>query len=123
MENKTILKKVKSMLEIQDAVSDSKIQGYIDLFCEKVKSICKRRDFPIELNYMCIEFARKSYLYYKNKDNTNNEQLQATSASDNGQTVNFKTVETITKEEIDIDKVIAKNMTEISNYAYMEYRI
>ena len=72
---------------------------------------------------MCIEFARKSYLYYKNKNNSDNEQLQVTSASDNGQSVNFKTVETITKDEVDIDKVIARNMTEISNYAYMEWRI
>ncbi len=119
MKEKIILKKVKSMLEIQDATYDSKIQGYIDLFCNKVKSICKREDFPHELNYMCIEFARKSYLYYKDKDNSNNEQLQVTSASDNGQSVNFKIVETISKEDIDLDKVIAKNMTEISNYAYM----
>ena len=118
-----ILKKVKELLEIQDDSLDSKLQGYINLLCDKVKSICKRTDFPQELNYMCIEFARKSYLYYKNKDNSNNEQLQVTSASDNGQSVNFKTVETVTKDEIDLDKVIDKNMAEIANYAYMEWRI
>ena len=123
MEEITILKRVKDLLEIQDDSFDSKIQGYIDLFCDKVKSICKRRDFPQELNYMCVEFARKSYLYYKEKDNSNNEQLQVTSASDNGQSVNFKIVETITKDDVDIDKVIAKNIAEISNYAYMEWRI
>lgn len=123
MEEKTILEKVKELLEIQDDSFNSKIQGYINLFCDKVKSICKRKDFPQELNYMCIEFARKSYLYYKNKDNSNNEQLQVTSASDNGQSVNFKTVETITKDEVDIDKVITNNMAEIANYAYMEWRI
>lgn len=119
MENKTLLERVKELLEIQDDSFDNKIQGYIDLFCDKVKSICKRAYFPQELNYMCIEFARKSYLYYKNKDNSSNEQLQATSASDNGQTVNFKTVETITKDDVDLDKIVAKNIAEISNYAYM----
>lgn len=123
MEEKTILERVKELLEIQDDSLDSKIQGYIDLFCDKVKSICKRKDFPSELHYTCIEFAKKSYLYYKNKDNSNNEQLQVTSASDNGQSVNFKTIETISKEDVDIDKVIASNMAEISNYAYMEWRI
>lgn len=123
MEEKTILERIKELLEIQENSLDSKIQGYIDLFCDKVKSICKRKDFPQELNYMCIEFARKNYLYYKDKDNSSNEQLQATSASDNGQFVNFKTIETITKDDVDIDKVIAKNMAEISNYAYMEWRI
>lgn len=123
MEEKTILKRVKELLEIQDNSLDSKIQRYIELFCDKIKSICKRKDFPQELNYMCIEFARKSYLYYKDKDNSNNEQLQVTSASDNGQSVNFKTIETIQKEDVDIDKVIATNMAEIANYAYMEWRI
>lgn len=125
MEEKTILKKVKELLELEDKdnVFDSKIQGYIDIFCDKVKSICKRKDFPQELNYMCIEFARKSYLYYKDKDNSNNEKLQVTSASDNGQSVNFKTVENVTKDDVDIDKVITANMAEIANYAYMEWRI
>ena len=120
MENKTLLERVKELLELQDDTSDNKIQGYIDLFCNKIKSICKRSDFPVELNYMAIEFARKSHIYYKNK--TSNEQLQATSASDNGQTVNFKTVEIVTKDDVDLDKVIAKNMAEISNYTYMEWR-
>lgn len=123
MGEKTILERVKELLEIKDDSLDSKIQGYIDLFCNKVKSICKRKDFPQELNYMCIEFAKKSYLYYKDKNNSNNEQLQVTSASDNGQSVNFKITETITKDDVDIDKVIAKNMDEIANYAYMEWRI
>lgn len=123
MEEKTILERVKELLEIKDDSLDSKIQGYIDLFCDKVKSICKRKDFPQELNYMCIEFARKNYLYYKDKDNSSNEKLQVTSASDNGQSINFKTIESITKDDVDIEKVISKNMIEISNYAYMEWRI
>jgi len=121
MENKTTLERVKELLEIQEDSLDSKIQGYIDLICDKIKSICKRTDFPQELDYMVIDFARKSFLYYKNKDNSNNEQLQVTSASDNGQSVNFKTIETITKDDVDIDRVIAKNMTEIANFAYMEW--
>lgn len=122
MEEKTILEKVKELLEIKDDSLDKKIQIYIDLFCNKVKSICKRKDFPQELNYICIEFTRKSYLYYKDKDNSNNEQLQVTSASDNGQKVDFEIVETITKEDVDINKIIARNMTEIRNFAYMEWR-
>lgn len=119
MEKKSILERVKTLLEIQDNNSDNKIQEYIDIFCDKVKSICKRIDFPSELDYMAVDFAKKSYLYYKNKNNSNNEQLQVTSASDNGQSVNFKTVETVTKNDVDINEVISKNMAEISNYAYM----
>lgn len=123
MKDEIILNKVKELLDLKDNSLDNKIQVYIDLFCNKVKSICKRKDFPQELNYMCIDFVRKSYLYYKDKDNSSNEQLQVTSASDNGQSVNFKTVENVTRDDVDINKVIAKNMTEIRNWAYMEWRI
>lgn len=116
-----ILERVKNLLEIIDTDSNSKIKEYINLFCDKVNSVCNRIDFPTELDYMAADFARKSYLYYRNKDNSSNEVLQVTSASDNGQSVNFKTVETITKDDVDIDKVIAKNMDEISMYAYMRW--
>ena len=123
MKDEIILNKVKELLDLKDNSLDNKIQVYIDLFCNKIKSICKRKDFPQQLNYMCIDFVRKSYLYYKDKDNSSNEQLQVTSASDNGQSVNFKTLETVSKDDVDVDKVIIKNMAEISNYAYMEWRI
>lgn len=124
MEKKSILEQVKQRLELEDAtVFDVKIQEYIDLFCNKIKNICKRKDFPTELEYMCVEFARKSYLYYKDKDSSCNEKLQVTSASDNGQSVNFATVETITKDDADINKFVNKNMAEIRNFAYMEWRI
>ena len=75
MEEKTILERVKILLEIQDNSADSKIKEYIDLFCNKVKNICKRKDFPHELDYLVVDFARKNYLYYKDKDNSSNEQL------------------------------------------------
>lgn len=119
MKDEIILNKVKELLDLKDNSLDNKIRVYIDLFCDKVKSICKRTDFPQELNYMCIDFVRKSYLYYKNKDNSKNEQLQVIKASDSGQSVDFRIVETVNKDDVDIDKVIAKNMTEIANYAYM----
>lgn len=117
----TILERVKKLLEITDNKEDSKIEEYINLFCDKVKSICNRKDFPSKLDYMAVDFAKKNYLYYKNKSNSDNEQLQVTSASDNGQSVNFKTVETVTKDDVDIDKIIAKNIDEISMYAYMRW--
>lgn len=117
-----LLNKVKERLDITDDKQNQKIQGYIDDITSKIKSICKRTDFPQQLNYICIDYAIKNYTYYKDKDNSNNEQLQVTSASDHGQSVNFKTVETVTKDDIDLDKIIDKNIAEISNYAYMEWR-
>lgn len=119
---KELLKKVKTRMDITDGIQDDKIIGYIELFQDKVKSICKRYDFPKELNYMCVDFASKCYLYYLNKNNASNEQLQVSSATDNGQKVDFKTVETISKDDVDINKVINKNISEIRQYAYMEWR-
>lgn len=114
-----LLKKIKERLNITDDKQDTKIKGYIDLFQNKIKSICKRTDFPQQLDYMCIEFARKSYLFYSNIDETSNKKIEVTSASDNGQSVGFKTTEIIIAEDIDIDNYINKNMSEIKNYAYM----
>lgn len=116
-----LLNEVKERLGITDTSQDTKIQGYIDDITDKIKSICNRIDFPEELNYIAINYAKNCFIYYKNKNNSSNEQLQVTSASDNGQTVSFKTVETVTKDDVDIDRVIAKNADEISMYAYMRW--
>lgn len=116
-----LLEKVKERLAITDEKQDKKIQGYIDEITDKVKSICNRINYPEKLNYLAIKYATDCFTYYKNKDNSSNEQLQATSASDNGQTVNFKTVENVSKDDVDIDKVVAKNVDEISMYAYMRW--
>jgi len=115
----TILKKVKELLNIKDDSQDEKIKIYINLFQDKIKSICKREDFPEKLNYMCVEFCRKSYLYYSNVDEGANKKVEVTSASDNGQSVGIKTTEIITATDVDVDKYVNRNMAEISNYAYM----
>lgn len=116
-----LLNKIKERLGITDTSQDKKIQSYIDEITDKVKSICNRIDFPEELNDLAIKYAKDSYIYYKDKDNSKNEQLQVTSATDNGQSVSFKTVENVSKDDVDVDKVIAKNRDEISMYAYMRW--
>jgi hypothetical protein len=114
-----LLNKVKERLNIQNNEYDKKIQGYIDDITDKIKSLCKRKDLPQELDYFVIRYAMNCYLYYKDKDDSNNEKTQVTSASDNGQTVSFKVTETVSKDDVDLDKVIANNLNEISNYAFM----
>lgn len=116
-----LLNKVKESLEITDTSQDKKIQGYIDEITDKIKSICNRIDYPEELNYLATKYAKDCYIFYKDKGNSNNEQLQVTSASDNGQTVSFKIIENVSKDDIDVNKVIAKNVDEISMYAYMRW--
>lgn len=114
-----LLEKIKLRLGIEDTNRDEQIKAYIQDITDKIKSICKRCDFPKQLEYLVIRYAMNCYLYYKDKDNNSNEQLQVSSASDNGQSVNFKTVEIVSKDDVDLDKFITKNMAEISNYAYM----
>lgn len=114
-----LLEKVKERLNIKDFKQDDTILGYIEEFQSKIKSICKRDDFPKELEYMCVEYAKKCHMYYSNLDESKNQKLEIVSASDSGQSVNFKTIDIVNSDDIDIDKVIAKNMAEISNYAYM----
>ncbi len=116
-----LLDEVKKRLDIRSLDQEKKIEGYIDTITSKIKSICNRVDYPEELNYLAIKFAEDCFMYYKDKNGSSNEKLQVTSASDNGQSVNFKTVETVTKDDVDVDKVIAKNMDEISMYAYMRW--
>lgn len=114
-----LLSKVKERLSIQNNEYDKKIQDYIDDITDKIKSLCKRKDLPQELEYLVIRYAMNCYLYYKDKDNSNNEKMQVTSTSDNGQTVSFKVTETVSKDDVDLDKIITNNLNEISNYAFM----
>ena len=116
-----ILAEVKRLVDIRedDTSKDTKIMGYISLFQNKIKSICQRDDFPEKLNYMCVEFARKSYKYFKDLDENSNQKVEVTSASDNGQTVQLKVTEIISASDVDVDKFVNKNISEIKNYAYM----
>jgi len=116
-----LLNKVKKRLDIIDEEQDEKIQSYIDEITDKIKSICNRIDYPEELNHLAIKYAKDCYLYYKDKDSSKNENLQVINVTDNGQKVEFKTIENVTKNDIDLDKIIAKNMDEISMYAHMRW--
>lgn len=120
MEEKQILDRVKDLLGITDNTQDNKIKEYIFLFCEKVKSECNRIDFPKELDYQAVLYAKNCYLYYKNKDNLSNEQKQVTNVSDNGQSVSFQIKEFITKDDVDINKVVNRLSNELAKYTYMK---
>lgn len=106
-------------LKINNFEKQSKLKDYITQFQSKIKSICKRSDFPEELNYMCKDFTRKSYIYYSNIDEKTNRKIEITSAGDNGQSVSVKTTAPITADDVDLNKYVNKNIREISNYAYM----
>lgn len=114
-----LLNKVKERLGINDNNKDKEIQGYIDDISSKIKSVCNRIDLPKELEYIVIKYAMNCIVFYKNGYGESKQVVS--SATDNGQSVNFKDVGDITSDDIDVDKVIAKNVDEISMYAYMRW--
>lgn len=110
---------VKERLDIKDKSQDKKIQGYIDDITNKIKSICNRIDLPQELEYLVIRYAMNCVVFYKNGYGEGKQVVS--SVSDNGQSVSFKDVGTVTADDVNIDKYIEKNMEEISMYAYMRW--
>lgn len=114
-----LLDKVKERLGIKDDNQDKKIQGYIDEITDKIKSICNRIDLPQKLEYLVIKYAINCAVFYKNGYGEGKQVIS--SVSDNGQTVSFKDVGSITSDDVNIDKYIDKNRDEISMYAYMRW--
>jgi len=114
-----ILDVVKKRLDILDNKQDEKIQGYIDEITNKIKSICNRIDLPKELEYLVIRYAMNCTVFYKNGYGEGKQVIS--SASDNGQTVTFKDVGSVTADDVDMNKYINKNKDEISMYAFMRW--
>lgn len=110
---------VKERLDIKNEKQDEKIQGYIDDITNKIKSICNRIDLPQELEYLVIRYAMNCVVFYK-KGYGEGKQV-VSSVSDNGQSVSFKDVGTVTADDVNMDKYIEKNKDEISMYAYMRW--
>lgn len=113
------LEVVKERLNISSSDQDEKIQGYIDDITNKIKSICNRIDLPQELEYLVIRYAMNCVVFYK-KGYGEGKQV-VSSVSDNGQSVSFKDVGTVTADDVNMDKYIEKNKDEISMYAYMRW--
>ena len=113
MDEKTVSKLLIEIQDFDESLSESdRILFFLNQFAKKVKSVCKRNDFPEELEYMAIEYAI-------NNVNYENKKMRIASMSDEGQTVTFDNSAEIKKEDIDLNMYINKNMSEIAQYAYM----
>ena len=111
-----VLKKVVERLEISNGKDEQKVKCYIEDITQKIKNVCNRTDLPKELEYLVIKYAENCYRYYKNIDNK-----EVSSVSDNGQTVNFKSIEYVKKEDVDLNTFIENNKDEIAQYSFARW--
>lgn len=114
------VKRVKEILN----VTDSKLDNYL-MFCEqnitdKILDRCHIESIPERLNSLIQEFLIEQYNL--NKDGIGKGNKQVSSASDNGQTVNFQTVGGVSSMSKNVDEFLDRNMTTLVKYRKMRWR-
>lgn len=93
------------------------IEFFLEEFQSKIKSICGRNDFPIELEYLAVKYAANNII--ANKNGYGSGKKEVGSLSDNGQNIVYTNTTALKKEDIDLDLFINKSANEISKYAFM----
>ncbi len=106
--------KVKEIL----GIIDNKMDYYL-YFCEnsiknRILDICNIEIIPERLNSLIQEFLIQQYKL--NQNGIGSGQMLAVSASDNGQTVNFKTVGGVEGMSKDVNDFLDKNMDILLKY-------
>lgn len=106
--------KVKKILNIDD----KKLDNYLE-FCEnnikdEILDRCNIENIPERLNSLIQEFLIEQYIL--NKDGIGEGKKEVSSASDNGQSVNFKTVGGASLMSRNVDEFLGKNMSTLVQY-------
>lgn len=113
------VKKAKEIL----GVTDSKLDNYLT-FCEKnitdkILDRCNIENIPERLNSLIQEFLIEQYNL--NKEGIGQGKLEASSASDNGQSVSFKTVGGVSSMSKNVDEFLDRNMSTLVTYRKMRW--
>lgn len=108
------VKEVKKVLNIQD----DKLDNYL-IFCEKnitnkILDRCNIDKIQERLNSLIQEFLIEQYNI--NKEGIGEGKKQVSSASDNGQSVNFQTVGGINAMSQNVDEFLDRNMNTLVAY-------
>ena len=114
-----ITDKVVLQLGITDAQEILLIDGYVNEIVSEIKSVCNRIDFPQELEHLAIKYAMNCAVFYKN--GYGEGKAVVSSVSDNGQSVSYKDVGSLSADDVDVKKFTEKYRDEISMYAYMRW--
>lgn len=108
------VEEVKGILNIKD----SKIDNYLR-FCEKnisekILDRCHIETIPERLNSLIQEFLIEQYNI--NKEGVGEGKKQVSSASDNGQSVNFQVVGGVNSMSKNVDEFLDRNMATLVKY-------
>lgn len=108
------VKKVKNILN----TTDTKLDNYLE-FCEnnitdKILDRCHIEAVPERLNSLIQEFLIEQYNL--NKDGIGKGQKEVSSASDNGQSVSFKTVGGASSMSQNVDEFLDRNISTLVAY-------
>lgn len=113
------VEKVKKILNVTDA----KLDNYLE-FCEtnitdKILDRCHIETMPERLNSLIQEFLIEQYNL--NKDGIGEGKTEVSSASDNGQSVSFKTVGGVSSMSKNADEFLDRNMATLITYRKMRW--
>ena len=113
------MKEIKGMF----LITDGELEQFL-AFCEKritdaIKDFCNIEEIPKRLNSLIQEFLIEQYTL--NKEGIGNGKKEASSASDNGQSVSFKTIGGAEAMAKNVADFIDRNKNEISKFACMRW--
>lgn len=113
------IKQIKEILNIQD----DKLDNYL-MFCEqnitdKILDWCNIETIPERLNSLIQEFLIEQYNL--NKEGVGKGIKEVSSASDNGQSVSFKTVGGTSSMSKNVDEFLNRNMSTLVKYRKMRW--
>lgn len=117
MSEKNISENIKTVKKILN-ITDNKLDNYL-MFCEKnitdkILDRCHIEAIPERLNSLIQEFLIEQYNL--NKEGIGEGKKQVSSASDNGQTVNFQTVGGANSMSKNVDEFLDRNMVTLVKY-------
>lgn len=105
------------------SVTDNKLDNYLS-FCEKnisdkILDRCNIETIPERLNSLIQEFLIEQYNL--NKEGIGEGKKEVSSASDKGQSVNFKTVGGASSMSQNVDEFLDRNMATLVQYRKLRW--
>ena len=111
--------KVKEILNIIDSELDSYLEFCEKNITDKILDRCNIETIPERLNSLIQEFLIEQYNL--NKEGIGKGIKEVSSASDNGQSVNFKTVGGASSMSKNVDEFLDRNMSTLVKYRRMRW--
>lgn len=113
------VKKVKQILNITDGKLDSYLKFCEKNISDKILDRCHIEIIPERLNSLIQEFLIEQYNL--NKEGVGEGKKQVSSASDNGQSVNFQVVGGVNSMSQNVDEFLDRNMATLVKYRKVEW--